>query len=96
MTNDGHICIQESIHTILRASLLVPVKLPTPNRTRYAFLPANIGERVDGYQALAMVQSFTVLIFNARNERGRVIMIVEETKHEDRTCIVVSWLSGSH
>lgn len=49
MSNNRHICIQKSIHTILRAGLLVLIQLPTPNRARYAFLPADIGEGVDGY-----------------------------------------------
>jgi hypothetical protein len=45
---DRHVRIQESIYTILRASLLVLVQLPAPNRTRNTFLPADIREGMNG------------------------------------------------
>ena len=39
--------IQEPIHTILRASLLILVQLSTSYCASYAFLPADVGEGVD-------------------------------------------------
>jgi hypothetical protein len=44
MLNRRKVRIQESIHTILRARLLVLVQLPTSNRARYTLLPADVGE----------------------------------------------------
>ena len=49
MLNDREIRIQEPIHTILRTSLLVLIKLSASNCPRDAFLPADIGEGVNSY-----------------------------------------------
>ncbi len=90
MPYDGHIRIQESIHTILRASFLVPIQLPASNRTRYAFLPANVGEGVDSCveQASVIIQSFVPMAIEREPTYSE--------KFRARTNIVVSWLSGSH
>ena len=84
MANDGHIRIQESIHTVLRANLLVPIQLPASNRTCYAFLPANVGERVDGCveQASAMIQTFVTIVIERKPTYSEIF--------EARTNIVVS------
>jgi len=49
MLNDREIRIQEPIHTVLRTSLLILIQLSASNCTRNAFLPADIGERVNSY-----------------------------------------------
>jgi len=41
--------IQKPFHAILRAALLSPFQLPTRYLARHAFLPAGVGEVVDGW-----------------------------------------------
>jgi hypothetical protein len=45
--DDGEIRIQKPIYAILSAALFSLLKLPTSDSTRYAFLPADIGEIMD-------------------------------------------------
>lgn len=47
MLDDQEIRVQESIHTALRAALLSPIQLPTADRARDAFLPADVREVVN-------------------------------------------------
>ncbi len=57
MLNNREIRIQEPIHTVLRAALLVLLQLAASDRARYAFAPADIGEVVYRCLVLAFVHS---------------------------------------
>jgi len=48
MLNYRKIRIQKPINTVLRTALLVLLQLATSNRSRYAFLPADIRQVVYG------------------------------------------------
>lgn len=48
MLNDSDIPIQKSIHTVLHASLLSLLQLAAADGSRNTFLPADVGQVMDG------------------------------------------------
>jgi hypothetical protein len=62
MPNNLKIRIQKPIHTIRRTALLPLIQLPTLNRRRDAFAPADIREVVYGY---TKNKNISIVLFSA-------------------------------
>jgi hypothetical protein len=65
MLNNQKIRVQKPIYAALRAALLGLLELPAPDGTRYAFLPADVGQVVDGCCMIWLAAALTLDIHSS-------------------------------